>query len=330
LSECLSDRKLPGLECALDNGAMRMVLAAHVRRETDDGENAVPQVRHRVLKYAPGKRCVIEYWLYANGNQHHPQRIIGKMYRKNRGQVIFENLRNLWQAACGSRRSGAHFGMPEPVAYLPDIEMVLQAVVPGRQLSAFSENDDLATAIRYVAENLAALHGLAVSAGEKRTLDEHIGRYCHPGPQALMESCPELAPLVKEILNGLAKDESLLRAPISPVHGDLNLAQIFIAEDRAFFIDLDGFCLSYAALDVGNFSVTLKVHFGSRGDELIRIFLESYLLRRPSQMLAGLRTYQALAYLRRALICFRQQAGADWPSQARRLLEAGLEILLKC
>jgi hypothetical protein len=312
------DRKLPGLKLALNQETMLAQLAA-VR----EGK-AFSQVRHRVLKYTPGKRCVIEYLFHANIEQRRSQRLIGKIYRKERGEVIFENLRQLWQAGGAS---GA-FGMPEPVAYLPEVQMVLQRLVPGRQLSDFSENDDLSTAVRCVAENLAALHGLAVSAGERKSLDDHIRKYCHPGPQALIEACPEAAPLVENILAGLAQEAGLNGAPIGPVHGDLNLAQIFITDDRAFFIDLDGFCFSHAALDAGNFLITLQVHFGGKSDELRRIFLEGYLSRRPPQMLAGLRAYQALAYLRRAVICFRQQAEADWPSQARRLLEDGCEILI--
>ena len=315
----MSDRKLPGLALALDHAIMRAQLAA-VR----EGE-PFSQVRHRVLKYTPGKRCVIEYLLDGNGEPRSSQRLIGKIYRKERGEVIFKNLRQLWQAG----GAGVSFGMPEPLAYLPDMRMVLQRFVPGRQLSDFSERDDLSTAVRCVAENLAALHGLAVATGEKKSLADHIRKYCHPGPQALIEACPEAAPLVENILVGLAQEASLNGAPICPVHGDLNLAQIFITGDRAFFIDLDGFCFSHAALDVGNFLITLQVHFSGKSDELRRIFLERYLSRRSPPMVAGLRPYQALAYLRRAVICFRQQAGADWPSQARRLLEAGCEILIK-
>jgi len=320
----MTDRKLPGLECALNNEVMRLRLSPG--RERGRGEDAVSQVQSRILKYTPGKRCVIEYRLELGENQHGPQRLIGKLYRKDRGQVIFENLCNLWEAANGNERPGMYFGMPKPVAYLSDIGMVLQGVVPGRQLSTFSTPEELSAAVRYVAENLAALHGLAVAAGEKRALHDHIKKYCHPGPRVLKAARPELAPLVENILTALAQNEDLNRAPICPIHGDLNLAQIFITADRAFFIDLDGFCFSHAALDVGNFLITLKAHFGARSEELTRIFLDGYLSHQPPQILAGLRVYQALACLRRAVICYRLQVDADWPRQARQLLEAGIAL----
>jgi hypothetical protein len=326
LIEGITDRKLPGLATALNDEEMRLLLSSSLRRRLNLGQIALLQVRHRVLKYTPGKRCVIEYRLHTKDDGSHPLRLIGKMYRKNRGQIIFENLHHLWEVSHRNGVAGKSLGMPEPLAYLPEIGMVLQSVVPGRQLSEFSQQDDLFAAIRHVAENLAVLHGLPVAVGEKKTIDDHIAKYCHPGPEALMRAYPESAPLVKGILAALA-DESLQSAPICPVHGDLGLAQIFIAADRAYFIDFDGFSLSHAALDLGNFLVTLQVHFGSKSGELTKVFLESYLAKQSPQFLTGLRAYQAFACLRRAVICFRLKTGAGWHGQIRQLLETGNAFL---
>jgi len=320
----LNDRKLPNLERALDDELMKNLLAVSLRQPPDREENFLRQVRHRVLKYTPGKRCVIEYRLWFGDSR--PGRVIGKLYRKNRGQLIFENWRQLWQATRGDgEREG--LGMPEPLAYLPEIGMIAQSAVAGRPLAEFVEHADLVAAMRCVARNLSALHDSAVAVGEKKTLDDHIKKYCHPGPHVLIESCPEAAPLVEHILRRLAEDKSLPLAPICPVHGDLNLAQIFIAGDLAFFIDFDGLCLSPPALDIGNFLVTLQVHFGSASAALQNIFLENYNARRSLQMLTGLRAYQAFACLRRAVICARAPAVADWRQQVRQLLEAGSAFL---
>jgi len=324
----LNDRKLPGLARALDEEAMRALLAATLEREPDHQEKFFSQVRCRVLKHAPGKRCVIAYEL--NGAALAPRRLIGKIYRKNRGEIIFAQWRQLWQAARENEaRHGEPFGMPEPLAYLPELGMLLQSVVPGRQLAAFSEGDDRGAALRSVARNLATLHGLAVAGGEKKTLADHIQKYCHPGPRLLGEVCPELAPLVEKLLNGLATDESLRQAPVGLVHGDLNLAQIFIAGERAWFIDFDGLCLAPPALDLGNFLVTLQLHFGSDYETLAEVFLEEYKACRSLRMLTGLRSYQAFAYLRRAVICTRAPAVPHWRQLVRQLLEAGSAFLEK-
>jgi len=322
-----ADRKLPGLPRAVNDEDMRALFSSSLNRQAKGGDDFISQVRHKVLKYTPGKRCVIEYWLYPRENRNNPRRIIGKLYRKDRGRIIFDNLRQLWQDSLGRDLPGERFGMPEPLIFLPEIGIVLQHAVPGRQLSSFSASDDLPAAIRGIAENAAALHRLPVTVGEKKLLDDHLKKYYHPYAQAFREACPELAPLVESILAGLASDDTLRQAPICPAHGDLGLTQIFIEGDRAFFIDFDGFCLSHAALDVSNFLIALQVHFGSQSEALTAIFLETYLKRQSATMLPGLKVYQALIYLRRAMICFRRKTGAEWRRVARQLLEKAEAML---
>lgn len=327
----MNDRKLPGLTRALDAEAMRQWFAS-APWNAERGANSLQLVRSRVLKYTPGKRCVIEYLLWFAGKPLYPRRLIGKVYRKNRGESIFANWRQLWQAApgadgAGDNAGGVHLGMPEPLVYVPELGMVVQSAVPGRALSELAEPETLVVAMRCVAENLAALHQVTAAVGEKKTLTDHLKKYCHPGPEVLSAAYPEIAPLVERLLAGLAHEERMSPAPVCPVHGDLNLAQVFLTADRAFFIDFDGLCLSPPALDIANFLVTLQVHFGPRSEQLKNVFLESYKARRPLQMLTGLQAYQAFAYLRRAVICTRAPAVADWRQQVRQLLEAGSAFL---
>ncbi|MCG3119075.1 MAG: hypothetical protein ALAOOOJD_01403 [bacterium] len=327
----MNDRKLPGLKRALDDEAMLSWFAS-AQWNSALRENSLRQVRSRVLKYTPGKRCVIEYLLWFAGKPARPRRLIGKMYRKNRGESIFANWRQLWQAAPGDDGAGAHaggapLGMPEPLAYEPELGMLVQSAVPGQALSELAEPETLVVAMRRVAQNLATLHQVTAAVGEKKTLDDHLKKYCHPGPEVLSAAYPEIAPLVETLLIRLVQEERESPAPVCPVHGDLNLAQIFLAADRAFFIDFDGLCLSTPALDIANFLVTLQVHFGSRSKKLQNAFLEAYNARRPQLMLTGLQAYQAFAYLRRAVICTRAPAVADWRQQVRQLLEAGSAFL---
>ena len=342
----VEDRKLPGLVEALDAEGMRRRFAAVL--------GCSGEVQVQLLKHAPGKRCVVAYCIV---RAEESRRIIGKLYRKDRGQIIFENLRQLWESAAGTS-----FSMAQPLAYLPELGMVLQSFVPGCRLVDLATSEDWPAAMSKVAENLAALHGLAIVSGEKRGMEDHLRKYCHPGPEMLITSCPESAALVETLLAGLRENKTLADAPLCAVHGDLNLAQIFIEEERAWFIDFDGFCLSHAALDLGNFLVTLQVHFAAQYEALSHALLESYLhsLRRnlyrdihvtiqqasrhdcrealanspattiatrSPEMLTGLRTYQAFAYLRRAVICARTQATPDWRQQVQRLLEAGNAVL---
>lgn len=321
----LEDRKLPAIARALDAEAMRAVLATAL-----DCANDLLEAQPRVLKHAPGKRCVLRYDLRYRSGGHGPACVIGKMYRRQRGQTIFAHLRALWQAAIASNDSVLPFHLPEPLAYVPALDMVLQNFAAGKQMATLRAPEELRTAAILAAENLAALHELQFEAGEARTMTDHLKKYCHPGPEALAAACPELVSLLEEALAGLFKEEN---AALVPAHGDLGLAQIFIHEGRASFIDFDGFCRTHAALDVGNFYVTLQVHFGASLKELpelflAREFLARYLACRGLDSLPSLSTYCAFAYLRRAMICSRWQAEPNWREQTRALLEAAARRLI--
>ena len=321
-----SDRRLPGLRAALDDDHIRRAFAGCENLTAEFSDLAETEIRHELIKYVPGKRGVVAYYVKESESSE-AQRWIGKVYRKDRGALIFQHLQSLWHIGVEQSAPGAGLGMPRPLAFIHDLGMLLQEAVPGRPLSEFSTECDLLAAMHLTGANLARLHGLAVSFGETRTLDHHLSKYCHPGPQALMEAQPKLAPMVSEVIDGIRHEESHYDCATCAVHGDVNLTQVFVTPERAFFIDFDGFCRAHAALDVGNFIVTLKVRFVQESGILVQAFLDSYLDRAPAAGIVDLHAYQAFAYLRRAMICFRSRANEGWLPQARHLLEQALAAL---
>lgn len=317
----VEDRKLPGLARALNGEEMRAALAQTLRLHDE------VRVEPRLLKHAPGKRGVIEYRLFLRDAVEPAQRIFAKLYRKERGAAVFENLQDLWRASSRGADRAPRFLLPEPLGYLPQMGMVLQRAAPGRPLSLYAPNESWDEAIRRVATNLAALHNLTTRRGETKTLQQHFEKYTRPGLHDLSAACPQLQPVITKLVGGLFGEEGLQSAPLVPAHGDLNRAQIFITAEAAYFIDFDGFCCTHAALDLGNFLVTVQTHCGEAGTTLQKIFLKTYCAHASAERLAGLRVYQALAYLRRAMIAFRAQAEAGWRAQVSALLEKGLAVL---
>jgi len=308
------DTKLKALEQAVDDGVMRERFAASL----DSGRPPVASVRHAVLKHTPGKRCVIEYWIDMPGVPR--ERIIGKVFRDQRGARVYQTLRRLHAARRAQGPDRAPFHMAEPLAYYDDLGMLVQTAVPGRELSQLGADADWIGAMRAVADNLAALHELPVEA-EPRTVSELTHKFCRPRPDELVLLRPELGDAVENILQALALVDAA--APgTSVVHGDLGLGQVLYGDERAYFVDLDGLCRSHAALDVANFLVSLRLRLGPMSPEPERAFTERYLERRP-ESLAWLDAFEALAYLRRATAAFRKSLATDGLERAKRLLAVG-------
>jgi hypothetical protein len=309
------DSKLSALDRAVDDDAMRERFAASL----NSGRPPVTGVRHSVLKHTPGKRCVIEYWVVAPGVPE--ERLIGKVYRDQRGVRVFETMRRLHGATRGNGHERLPFHMAEPLAYYDDLGMVVQTALPGVELSQLPASGDWPGAMRAAADNLAALHELPVAA-EPRTLAELTHKLCRPRPGELVTARPELADAVKNIVQAVGLVDAA-GPGMSLVHGDFGLGQVLYADGRAAFVDLDGLCRSYAALDVANFLVSLRLKLGPLSPEPERIFFERYLERRPDESLAMLSAFEALAYLRRAAAVFRKSSEPDDVERAGRLLAIG-------
>ena len=320
----MEDAKLPALAQALNRDGVRADLSSLLNEDSNGNRQLSSEFRQRVLKHKPGKHCVIQYWLKSTNGSPQEKTVIGKLYRDNRGEKRYSDMKMLWQTARRTNLNCLEFGMPKPLAFLESLGMVVQEVVPGKLFFEFTANNDLSKAVALIAKNLAVLHRLPVSRGEPKLIAQHIEKYCRPGPEKLKAAYPELAEKVERILSALNTAQPLQTAPLCPAHGDLGLAQIFIHDNRAYFIDFDGFCQTHPALDAGNFLIALKTYHQSRFAELEKTFINSYLEINSPEMLNGLQFYKAFAYLRRATICFRKYQQQDRKEKIETLLNASI------
>lgn len=297
---------------------MREVLAWHLG--TAIRLDRPGQLTCRVLKHTPGKRCVIAYDLDRHGQV---TRLIGKLYRKDRGEAIFANLQRLWQAA---QHTG--FRMPEPLAYLPELGMVLQMAVPGGPLTPSMLGEPWSQTLAGVARHLALLHSLEVRFSTTKGFHDHVTKYYRPESGAAPDAYPELRSRLARLWQALLSADRWPAVPVGPVHGDVHFAHLYVDGRDVYLIDFDGACLSHAALDVGNLLVALHVYCGPQSQAFERHFLRAYLARQPAESLVGLEQYKALAYLRRALICLRRRRTPAWSAQAEQHLQAGMACLV--
>lgn len=321
MSGAIHDPRLPALARAIHPQAMAGLLHTALK------EAGWPRgaIQLQVLKYKPGKHCVIRYQTQAGSGSHRLPAVIGKLYRGERGLQRFRTMKALWAAA--EDAGGDAPGLARPLAFLPVLGMVLQSEVPGIQLGALPETADLPAAVARTGRHLGMLHSLKVAGGAPKRMADHLAKLCHPGTDALAEAFPALRGQVRRILAGLQEAERGQPELRCPVHGDLNLQQIFIDGERVYFIDLDGFARAHPALDGGNLLSALEKYYPESYPELEAAFFRGYRETGRPEMAAGIIPYRALAALRRAMICFRKSPPGEVEAQIREYLDQSEALL---
>jgi hypothetical protein len=303
------DPKLPELREAVNPSRMAQRFAA-LLGGSDVACKATP------VRYRAGSRCVFRYELEGSSGS---TVVFGKLLREG-AEALAATLEALHQASQSSP------AMPEvlpPLAYWPDLRMVLQAEVTGRaELNdlAFDEGVPQATRQRWLREaggRLAGLHGASVP-GPSRLLAQDLDELReYVAPMAAVD--PELAARYGAAVELAASRAEALgeEAPVAS-HGAFRTDQFMIQDGRLVMIDLDGFCWASPARDVGNFLAYLrwKAIRQPQRAELIeqagRLFLEGYGAARPAPEAEALTVYQAASMLKVAGRRYRSLTVKEW------------------
>jgi hypothetical protein len=281
------------------------------------------------VRYRPGSRCVFRYELQGPEG---PAVIFGKLLREGAGELAAT-------AAALHRASQESPAMPHvlpPLAFWPELQLVLQAEVTGRaELNdlAFDEGVPRPTRERWLHDagaRLAGLHGAAV-AGPPRTLAEDLDELReYVAPMAAVD--PALAERYAAAVERAAGRATNL-AESQPVasHGAFRTDQFMIQGDRLVMIDLDGFCRASPARDVGNFRAYLRwkaIRQPQRAamiEQAGELFLEGYGAARPLDA-AALALYEAASMLKVAGRRYRSLTAKEW-HLTPVLLDAAVETL---
>jgi hypothetical protein len=268
------------------------------------------------VRYRAGSRCVFRYELEGPAG---PSVIFGKLLRDGAEELAAT-------AAALHRASQESPAMPHvlpPLAFWPELRLVLQAEVTGRaELNdlAFSEEVPQATRERWLHDagaRLAGLHGAAV-AGPPRTLAEDLDELReYVAPMAAAD--PALAERYAAAVERAAERAASLAegAPVAS-HGAFRTDQFMIQGDRLVLIDLDGFCRASPARDVGNFLAYLRwkaIRQPQRAamiDQAGQLFLEGYGAARPGLDAGALRLYEAASMLKIAGRRYRSLTVKEW------------------
>jgi Ser/Thr protein kinase RdoA (MazF antagonist) len=193
--------------------------------------------------------------------------VIAKIYRKeSKGRNAYDGMLALWRSPLASR---ADVALAEPLAFLPELKVLIQGPIGGDQsledllTSALRGNsqaamDHVVGYIRKSAAGLAALHQSGVTHARTEVLDEHFAEIRDLIARLLIPA-PELAGAVEPVL---ARLEALAAGQPAgaavPTHGTFSPEQVLIDGERIGFIDFDNFCMAEPALDVALFRAAIK------------------------------------------------------------------------
>jgi len=259
-----------------------IALAKHLRAVSQAPWNGggVEEARAvRVIRHNVGKRCTLEIGVRTGDNWHF---LIAKVYRKDRTKV-FQTMDAIQRAGFGSQHE---FSIPEPVAYLPSLRLLLQEKVEGQVAGeVFKSGDEQsqAEAAERCARWLARFHALAPRTGSVTSPLDHLNsksmqRYSEKIAQR-GGSLAERAAWLHERLEDAAS--SLSSAEVCGGHGSYSAAHVLLAQGRTVVFDWDGYDVADPARDVARFLAALRREALGRGsiralDGVAEVFIRTY------------------------------------------------------
>lgn len=246
------DPALPTLAEALDPRRAAPHLAALPGLGGPGSRVEVLEVR--VLRYKPGRRCVIGYTLEveeADGARA-LSRVVGKIRRGRRGASAVALLRALRAAGFGDD-SADGISVPEPLGMAPGLSMWLQRGVVGRQASELlSTGAGVALGTR-IADAADKLHRVGVPSTRRHAIADEIGIL-----RARLGEVAEARPRWRHRVERLLEQCLRLARAVPPpatcgIHRDYYAEQVVVDGERLYLMDFDLYCEGDPALDVGNF-----------------------------------------------------------------------------
>jgi len=300
-------------------------------------------VRCRVhpLRYRPLRRCTLQVdaWTRSSSAGMRRRTLFAKLYHDHaKALAAFERM------ACLARSEDlidAGVGVARPVAFVPELAMVVQESLAGSPLESMltgTGENAAARRLGQAARALAALHEHAPIVGRPRLMASYVERMGRRGGLVreidtdLGARMVHLARVSRAMLDELAGGGP----PVRVVHGDCKPSQFLIDGDLTAILDFDHSGLADPAVDVGDFLAALRRaavsarwrRAGSRADADTSeaVFLDEYASAagRTGELERRARSYEAIALQRKAYRAFLRSRRSPLPhallDEAERVL----------
>ncbi len=261
----IRDRKIPALHLFFDRAFVKEYMAKKL------GRSQVESVTVQVLKYKPGKRCVLAFEIHPGeaGNPT-PVRLLGKVMRKQRAERAFRN----YQLLDGYRDELRQIPLRIPRGLWLDTELDFFALeaLPGLPVGQEDRQPDREI-LAQIARVLAGWHRITPSELDVQPVSYFVQKYVikniSSGDGALNPRITQLIGQIKQRVDGMETVPAL-------VHGDLSLHHILRNGQELAFVDLDGVVRSRPEVDLAYVMVQLITRWGREGMAAAETFLHTY------------------------------------------------------
>jgi Phosphotransferase enzyme family len=265
------ETELTMLPSLTDPDQARSFLEESIRR----GSGAYSDIRiaaatPRVARHKLNSRCTILYQLEYPADlaaeRRGPDLVIAKIYHDDKGQNAYTGMRALWDSPLARSEKVT---IAEPLAYLPDIKLLLQGPIPVEQtlgdlLRGALRNgtpEAMATLqdyLRKTAVGLAELHRSEVRSGSAWGWADELANV-RKQSERLARIVPHLADAAAPLLERLEElGHTYPSNPPGPAHGSLRINQVLLYQGQIGFVDFDSVCQAEPAMDLALFLSSLK------------------------------------------------------------------------
>jgi aminoglycoside phosphotransferase (APT) family kinase protein len=298
------DLALPGLSEAIS----AEVMARRIQQGL--GERAGGSLEGcevKLVRYKAEKRAVLRYALRGT----RIRAVYGKL-RSDRGDAISRVAGTLARAGVAT---------PEPLAYLADLNMLLQSEGTGVRLADLRSTAEYASLMPAVVDALVRLHTSEI-ADLPRPSDSNDVAELQSAADIVAVLLPHLGVAAASLAHRLTARLSTIKGDLAPTHGSFHDDQVLVGNNCVTLIDWDGAKMANPLSDVGHFLSYLSAN--GTPDAYER-FLTSYGSALPGEVDDYL-VFEAASLLRWAALPFRELR-PDWPQAVERRVELACERL---
>jgi aminoglycoside phosphotransferase (APT) family kinase protein len=283
-------------------------------------------VEIQVLRHHRGRRCTVEIMLQTTTGRYE---LIGKVYAKDRSDV-YRAMKLISESGFGPE---AEFSVAQPLAYLPEINLLLQEKVQGpsaKQIFLTGNESERVKAAERCARWLAHFHAQAPQTGPVFAFSPELGEYwvdcqakrLEPETEALREKAMLLFKGLKRTAPTLASSE------MCACHGDYSPRHIILTEAQTATFDWDSCCVADLSWDLAKFIIKIEqlaLLSHSSPDAPIEAFYETYTAVSGFEVAKRLPFYKAMHCLKHTKSL--RKKGKQGIVRTEALLDKGIRIL---